>query len=140
MAKVAARNASLGIDDSTGTCRAMGFLVNNITLNLSAEAPETTGFGDTYRQRQQDGLKDGELTFDGFFGNGANETDQVLSNLLGASTRWVFGPSGSGATASGYSACAILSTYEMTFGLEDAGQVSGTFVLRSGSITRTVFA
>lgn len=139
MAKVAARNASLGIDDSTGTCKAMGFLVNNITLNLSAEAPETTGFGDTYRQRQQDGLKDGELTFDGFFANGAGETDVVLSGILGASTRWIFGPSGSGTGAKSYQASAILSTYEMTFGLEDAGQVSGTFVLRSGAVTASTF-
>ena len=139
MAKVAARNASLGIDDSTDTCRAMGYLVNNITLNLSAEAPETTGFGDTYKQRQHDGLKDGELSFDGFFANGANESDQVMSTLLGASTRWVFGPSGSATGASGYCACAILTKYDMKFALADAGQMSGTFVLRSGSISRWVF-
>jgi hypothetical protein len=139
MAKVAARNASLGIDDSSGACRAMGFLISNITLTLSAEAPETTGFGDTYKQRQHDGLKDGELSFDGFFGNGANETDQVLSGILGGSTRWVFGPSGSGTGASGYSALAILTSYDMTFALADAGQCKGTFALRSGSITRVVF-
>jgi hypothetical protein len=139
MAKVAARNASLGIDDSTGACVAMGFLVSNITLNLSAEAPETTGFGETYRVRQQDGLKDCELNFDGFFGNGANESDQVMSSLLGASTRWVFGPSGSSSGASGYSACAVMTKYDMKFALADAGQMSGTFVLRSGSISRIVF-
>jgi hypothetical protein len=140
MSKVAARNGSLGIDDSTGTCRAMGYLVSRITLNLSAETPETTGFGNTYRERQQDGLKDGELSFEAFFANGANETDIVLSAILGASTRWVFGPSGSTAGLTRYSASSILSKYEMNFQTADAGQCSGTFALRTGGVVRDTFS
>ena len=139
MAKLIARNASIGVDNSAGACVSMSGLTNNVTLSLTAEAPEVTGFGDTYRQRQQDGLKDGEFSFDAFMATGANETDIVLSGILGASTRWVFGPAGSGTGSTMYAACAILTSYEMTFGLEDAGQCSATFMLRSGSVTRGTF-
>ena len=139
MAKVAARNASIGIDDSTGACRAMSSFINSATLTYSAEAPEVTAFGSQNRERQQDGIKDIEFSFDAFFGTAAGETDAVLSAILGASTRFVFGPTGSAAGAIHYSACAILTSYEMNFTTEDAGQCSGTFMVRSGSLTRGVF-
>jgi len=139
MAKIPARLASIGVDDSTGACRALGSLANNVTLTLSTEAPEVTSFGDTYRVRLQDGIKDGEFSFDGFMTTGANETDAVLFGILGASTRWVFGPNGSSSGCIMYSASAVLTSYEMTFALEDAAQCSATFALRSGSITRGTF-
>jgi len=140
MAKIAASNASIGIDDSTNTCRALSGLMNSITLTYSAEAPEVTGFGSNNRERIQDGIKDTELSFEAFFGTGATETDAILNGILGASTRWVFGPNGSGTGAILYTACAILTSYEMAFQLEDAGTVSGTLVNRSGSLTRTTFS
>lgn len=139
MAKVAARNASIGIDDSTGTCQPMSSFINNCTLTYSAEAPEVTAFGSANRERQQDGIRDIEFTFDAFFGTGANETDAVLSSILGASTRYIFGPNGSTAGLIHYSACAILTSYEMNFTTEDAGQCSGTFTTRSGSLSRSTF-
>jgi len=134
MAKIAARNASLYLDDSTAACKSMSGLLNNIVLTLSAEAPEVTGFGDTYRNRFQDGLKDCELTFDAFWADGADETYAVLGTLRGASTYFQFGPAGSTAGKRKYCASAILTSYEMTFALEDAGQCSGTLVLRNGAI------
>ena len=139
MAKVAARNASIGVDDSTGACHALSSFGNSVTLTYSAEAPEVTGFGSNNRERMQDGIKDTEFTFDAFFATGAEETDAVLNGILGASTRWVFGPTGSTTGLIHYSALAILSSYEMTFGVEDAGQCSATFVGRSGSLTRATF-
>ena len=139
MAKVIAKNASLGIDDSAGTCRALTSFANQVTLTLSAETPEVTGFGDNSRQRLQDGLKDGELTFDATLATGANETDIVLFGIYGASTRYAFGPAGSSSGCTMYSASAILSRYEMRMGVADAGQCSGTLVLRSGSVTRATF-
>jgi hypothetical protein len=140
MGKLAARNASIGIDDSTAVCRALSGDVNSITLTYSAEAPEVTGFGSNVRERMQDGIKDWELTFDAFFNSDAARADQVLSGILGGSTRFCFGPAGSSSGASMYTACAILTSYEMTFGVEDAGTVSGTLVARSGSLTRATFA
>ena len=136
MAKIVARNASLGIHDSSGVCRAFSSSANNITLTYSAEAPEVTAFGDVLRHRLQDGIKDWELTFDAFFATGANEVDATLYGIVGASTYFSFGPNGSATTNILYGACAILTNYEMTFGVADAATVSGTLVARSGSLSR----
>ena len=139
MAKIVARNAALGIDDSSATCRAFSGSANSVSLTYSAEAPESTAFGDSLRQRLQDGIKDWELTFDAFFATGANEVDAVLYGIVGASTHFSFGPSGSSSSAIRYSASAILTSYDMTFGVADAATVSGTLTARSGSLTRTTW-
>ena len=139
MPKVAARNASLGIIDSTGACVAFSSLTNSISLTYSSEAPEVTGFGENTRQRMNDGIKDYELTADMFFATGAAETDAKLSPLVSSSTRFAFGPTGSTAGSIWYSGDVILTNYEMTFGLEDAGQCSVTLVPWTGSLTRGVW-
>ena len=139
MARIIARNASLGIDDSAATCRALSGMSNTVTLTMSAEAPEITSFGETYRTRLQDGIKDWELTADIFFASAANEADAVLAGILGGSTRFVLGPAGSTTTLLKYEGLGILTNYEMTFGVADAGQGSLTMVARSGSLTRTTF-
>jgi len=139
MSKIVARNAALGIHDSTTACRSFTGSANSVTITYSAEAPETTAFGDDLRQRLQDGIKDWELTFDAFFGTGASEVDETLYGILGASTHVSFGPSGSATGAIWYSACAVLTNYEMTFGIADAATVSGTLVARSGSLTRSTW-
>jgi len=137
MAKIAARNASIYVDDSANACQALSSFFNSVTLTYSAEAPEVTGFGSNNRERMQDGIKDTEFTGDAYFGTGAAETDAVFNSILGASSLWRFGPAGSGTGQIMYAACAVLTSYEMTFGVEDAGQCSFTFVNRSGSLTRT---
>jgi len=138
MATVAARNASFYVE-SSGASTPISSLTNNVVLTYSAATPEVTGFGNDDRQRMQDGIKDWTLKFDAYFGDGAAETDAILEPLVGASTGFWFGPSGSSASSILYTACAILQSYEMTFGLENAGQCSGTMVARSGSLTRTQF-
>ena len=140
MAKTVARNASFYLWDATSTCRAMGGYMNNITISYTAEAPEVTGFGDDNRTRLPNGLKDYEVTFEAFFSTGANEVDAVMSSILGGSTFFAFGPTGSTSTCVMYSASAVCTNYEMTFGVEDAATVSGTLVNRSGSLTRGAFA
>jgi len=139
MAKIVARNASLGIHDSTAVCRAFSGSTNSVTLTYSAETPEVTVFGDGLRQRLPDGMLDWELTFDAFFGTGASQIDGILYDILGASTHVSFGPNGSATGEIWYSACAILTNYEMTFGVADAATVSGTLIARSGSLTRDVW-
>jgi len=140
MTKLVARNASLGVDDSSGTCRAISGKTNEITLRYTAEVPEVTGFGDVVKQRVADSIRDVELTMSGFMDTGANETDIVMYGILGGSTRFVLGPSGSGSGCVMYTACTILSSYEMSFTLMDAAKISMTMVGRSGSLTRGAFA
>lgn len=141
MGKIVARNASLGVDDSTGACRAMSALASNIKLTWSAEAPEVTSFGQNNKERLPNGIQDWELTADMFWSSGANEVDAVMAGIgPSGSTRIIFGPSGSTSTCIMYSACAVLTKYDMTFSLAGAAQASITFTGRSGSLTRGTWA
>lgn len=137
MAKQVGRIASLYLWDSANACRSMSGLLSNISLSYSAEGPEVTGFGDSNRTRLPDGLKDYTLDFDAFFSTGASEVDATMSNILGGSTYFCLGPTGSAASALSYQASAVCTKYDMKFGVADAATVSGTLVNRSGSLTRT---
>ena len=112
---------------------------NSVTLSQTAEAPEITSFGDDTRQRLASGIKDWEITFSSFFATGANETDVVLSGILGIATLFKFGPSGSTSTCIMYTGCGILSEYNMEFGVDGAATATGTVVARSGSLTRSTW-
>lgn len=140
MAKRVARIASLYIADSSSTLRALSAYMNNITFNQSAENPDSTGFGQDNRERLPDAIKDYTLTFRAFLATGANETDVVLSGILGGSTGFKFGPAGSANGEVLYTACAILTEYNIELALADAALVSGTLVNRSGSLTRTTWS
>ena len=139
MPRIVSRNASVYLEDSAGTCRAFSARTNNITLSMSAEAPEVTAFGEDNRTRLSNGIKDFELSFDGFFDADANQVDAVLFGILGGSTLFKLGPSGSTSTCVMYSSSAVLTSYEVSLALEDAATVSFTCVNRSGSLTRTVW-
>ena len=140
MARIVAKNAALGLDDNTGTCRALSGRANSITLTMSGEAPEVTGFTEVTRQRLAGGLLDWELTADIFFDAAANQTDLVLSGLMGGSgTRFIFGPAGSTSGCNAYTACAVLTEYGKSFGVADAGTATLSLTARSGSLTATTF-
>jgi len=138
MSKIIARDASLLIDDVGKLTKSFSGFTNTISLEQSAEAPDTTGFGEVSRQRLQDGIKDWELTFNSFFATGASEVDAVLSGILGGSTVMSFGPSGSSSGIK-YIASAVLTDYTADFAVEGAATVSGTLAARSGSMTRTTW-
>lgn len=136
MAKIAARNASFYLEDSTGACQALSARTSSISLSYTAETPEVTGFGDDNRQRLSNGIKDWELTFEGFYDAAAGQVDTVLSSILGGSTMFKMGPAGSATTCLMYSGCGILMDYSIDLGVEDAVTVSCTVAARSGSLTR----
>ena len=140
MARIVGRNASLYLEDSAAASRAMSGLLNTISLSRTAEAPDVTGFGDDNRQRLSSGIKDWELSFGAFFSTGANEVDVVLNGILGGSTLFKFGPSGSTSTCVMYTACGVLTEYTADFSVEGAATVSGTIMARSGSLTRTTWS
>lgn len=139
MAKIVARNASLGIDDIDGTLQALSGDSNQVSLSFSAETPDVTSFGDAFHQRLSDGLKDWEVGFNAKFNTSASKVDDVLFRVWAGSTLMTFGPAGSAGGSIKYTACAILSEYNMTFGVEGAGEVTGTIVARSGSMTRGTY-
>ena len=140
MARITAKNASFYLDDSSATCRAMSGRINSVTLGQSAEAPEVTSFGEGTRTRLNDGLKDYELTFDAFYDEASNQVDAILSGLIGGSTVFQLGPSGSTSTLVKYSGCVVLTDYTINLGVADAATVSMTLAPRTGSLTRTTWA
>ena len=140
MSKIVARNASLYVDDSSSASQSVSGLLNQISLAYTATAPETTSFGFDNVERLASGIKDWELTFNAFFSSGANEVDEIMSGILGGSTMFQFGPSGSSSGSIMYTACGILTNYSMDFAVADAATVSGTLVARCGSLTRTTWS
>lgn len=138
MAKIVARNASLYLYDASGVCRTVSGLTSSITLSLSSEATEVTGFGNSARERVVDGIKDWEMSMDGFYSATACETGCLLNLVFadGGATFFKLGPAGSAAGSPMYSACATLTSYEINEVAEDAAKISFTLVGRSGSLTR----
>jgi hypothetical protein len=141
MAKMVARNVSLFVWDSSSACQAISGYSNSVSLDYTAEAPEVTGFGDVETTRLAGGLKDWTLDFDGFYTEGASEIDAILHGIMGGSTYFCLIPSGSAATSPlSMSSCAICTKLSRKFGVKDAATISGTFVNRSGSMTRKVYS
>lgn len=121
MAKIVARNAkiiSVGKD--------LSGQYNNSTLTLSAEAPEVTGYGDGSRQRLAAGIRDVELTIDGFFNDSASSTDAMFKELVAASALIAYFPQGYAACTPVYQMAGIVTQYEAGFPLEDAATISAT--------------
>ena len=141
MAKLAARKASLFIEDASGASMVFSPMVSSITLTMSVEIPEVTGFGNDNRERVSDGIRDWELQINGFWGMAASEPGLILYNIFaaGGSTRFVLGPGGSTTGCPKYSACGVLTTYEITEAPADAAAISFTLTARTGSLTRGIF-
>jgi len=121
MAKIAGHNARVLLGS-----RDLSPDVNQATLSLSAEAPEATGFTDTYRVRLADGIRDVELTVDGFFNSSASKIDSILFSTLGASALTGLYFTGLSSSKLGREFTGILTQYEPQFALADAAAVSFT--------------
>ncbi len=115
MSKVAARNAKVFIGGRDVTTRS-----NNVTLTFSSEAPEVTSFGATVRERMQDGIRDAEMTVDGFFDSAASQVDLLYYNSIAASAMMGFYPCGATASQFGREFPGIITNYESTAATEDA--------------------
>lgn len=121
MGKIAGRKARVILNARDFSCDS-----NSATLTLSAEAPEVTAFCDDNRARMQDGIKDSELSVDGFYNSGASNVDEALSSLVAASVLAGFYPTGYGASQAAYDFMGVVTNYEMNFAVEDAGATSFT--------------
>jgi len=91
MAKIVARNVKI---ISAG--KDLSGQYNNSVLTLSAEAPEVTSYGNDSRQRLAGGIRDVELTIDGFYNDSASSTDATFRELTAAGinyflSTWLYG-------------------------------------------------
>lgn len=121
MAKVIGRNARILLGN-----RNVSPDVNQAVLTLEAEAPECTGFCDSYRVRLSEGVRNEELQVDGFYNNSACTMDDVLSaNLAGSALTGIYF-TGLAGSKFGREFNGIVTNYEPNFAVADAAAVSFT--------------
>ena len=136
MAKTVARNASLYIQDSTGASISVSGDLNQISLVTSIEMPDITPYTDISRVRLPGGVRDWEITFNGFYNTAGSGVENVLWGITGSPTVFKLGPAGSSSGRIMFTACAILSQYAADSTVGGAATISGTLVARPGSLTR----
>lgn len=126
MSKIVARNCKIlfGGYDLSGN-------FNNSKLTQSGEAPEVTCYGSTVKERLADGLRDRELTVDGYFNTSPSSVDVVLAGLEGASALMSYLPEGWAASTVAHYWVGVLTKYDQTYATANAAAVSLTF---SGSV------
>lgn len=140
MAKISARDGSLGVEDSSAACQAISPDFSNITITWTSESVDVTGFGARVRERVPNVISDWNMAVEGFYNAAADRAETVLGGLgAGGSTRIVWGPAGSDSGCNMYSGCATLLEYSLTGAIGGAVTLSATFEARSGSLTRGTF-
>ena len=85
MAKVHGKGCVVRLKDSSGTVQTLSGDMSEVTLNLTADNPETTSFGNTWRTRIA-GLQDWTADITGFYNVAGSQNDHVVSGLMGGST------------------------------------------------------
>lgn len=137
--KLSARNGSLYLEDSTNASRSFSGYTSTMTLMYNAEATDVTGFGNSAREFVIGGIKDWELTCDGFWSSTANETAAVLDSIhhtANGSTMFKLFPAGSIAGCPLYTACGLLTNHDVSMTADGAATISLTVTARTGSLTR----
>ena len=119
MAKIIGRNARVLVGN-----RHVSPDTNQATLTLSAEAPECTGFCDSYRVRLADGVRDIEMSVDGYFNTSASTVDEHLASSLGGSALTGLYFTGLAGSKFGREFVGVVTSYEPQFATADAGAIS----------------
>lgn len=139
MAKLHARNVSIYVDTAAGASTSITGDLNSITLDMSAEAPEVTSFGDNTVQRLSNGITDWTLSVDGYFNQGATAAACILEALVAGSTYVQLGVAGSTTGSPKKCASAVVTSLNLSWGVNDAISFSMEMAGRSGSITASVW-
>ncbi len=121
MARITARNIKLfaGGRDISGR-------VNTSTLTFSSEAPEVTCYGDAYKERLSDGLRDYGLTFAGFGDFSASQIDETMQSLLSSSAWYGWYPEGATGSMRGREIVGIATDYSIEGAIAGAIGYSAT--------------
>ncbi len=121
MARIVAKNCGvlLAARDISGRS-------NSATLTMSSEAPEVTCFTEGTRTRLPAGLRDVELTVDGFYDAAASQVNELFDANLGASAWAGLYPQGVTASLTGYEFQGILTEYAPNAAVADAVAMTAT--------------
>lgn len=135
MAAVHGSKASLKIADSGATLRDFSAYLTQAGLPREADTAEVTTLGAT-NKAYIPGLKDGTIPLEGPFDV---TIDGYLDGILGLSARnFEYCPQGAGvATTPKYAGTCILTSYEVTTPVDDAGTFTAEAQL-TGTVTRTI--
>lgn len=135
MAAVHGSKANLKVGDSGAVLRDLSPYLTSAGLPRSADSAEVTTLGST-NKAYIPGLKDGTIPLEGPFDVTA---DGWLDGILGLSARsFEYCPQGAGvASTPKYAGTCILTTYEVTTDVGDAGTFSAELQI-TGVVTRTI--
>ena len=121
MARITARNIHISASDPLNSA-SINLSGRSNTAELAYEAPgvEVTSFGEEFKIRIGDGIKDWSISVGGYWDGAASQLDEFMFNALGASIVIVTGFAGSTSGETKYSGCMILDEYTVTGELEGA--------------------
>ena len=127
-------SAYLGVDDSGDTLRDLSAYLTSTGLPRSADVAEVSTMGVSSKQ-YVGGLKDGTIPLEGPWDP---TVDSYLEGILGLIKDFEYGPQGNTAAQVKYSGTAILTSYEVATGVDDAGTWSAEMQI-TGDVTRGTF-
>ena len=108
---------------------------NGITLNVSAEAPDDTAFGDAARARVVGGLRDWSVDHSGFWGDtsiAGSDLDKVLYDHLAGSALLGVYPYTTASGRIGYEGFTLETTYSLGNPMDGVVTLSATHTGGSG--------
>ena len=132
MAFTHGKAAVFKITDSTAVLRDISAYLNNAGLTRNADLAETSTLGSVYKSFVG-GLIDGKIPISGLFDQ---TVDGYLTGILQLSKAFEYYPAGT-TTNVKEAGNAILTSYEITTGLDGAATFSGEFQV-DGAILRTI--
>ena len=112
------------------------FLTSVTAPSIDAATAEVTTLGSAYRSFIRTVVDPGKISVEGIF-------DPVMGTLLfnlgtAAAVAWEFGPQGTATTRQKWTGSALLTSYEVPAGFEDAVTFSAEFQV-TGSITASTY-
>lgn len=132
------RLAVIWLDTQAGVCVNVSTDLNNITLNRSANHPESTTFGDRDTQREYGGLRDVSVDVTGvWITGGASQATTVLEDAFSGSlvTRMQYLPAGSFTGSPIYTGCMRLTSYNLQSPVDGITTTQFSLALAAGSLT-----
>lgn len=133
MAAVHGSKAKFSVQDSGSTNRDLSAYLTSAGLPRSADTAEVSTLGVTSKAYIP-GLKDGTIPIEGPYDA---TVDGYLAGILGMSRTFTYDPQGTTPTGTPhYSGSAILTSYEASTPVDDAGTFTAEFQI-TGDVTRT---
>jgi hypothetical protein len=133
MATTHGSKAVFKVQDSGGVLRDLSAYLTSAGLSRSADTAEITTLGSTSKTYIP-GLLDGTIPIEGHYDP---TVDGYLAGILGMERPFEYYPAGEPASTSKpkYTGSCILTSYEASTPVDDAGSISGEFQV-TGAVTR----